>query len=139
MRRAGPMIQTRGMTHSVVFRYLRTMALVVVAWWVVSAWLARPYLLPSPDTVATSAFKLLTSGRVAAALAVSGRRLLLSYLLAAAIGIPLGVGMGLSRWMAGLFDWLIEMVRPISGIALIPVLLVVFGVSDALPMSIIFY
>jgi ABC-type nitrate/sulfonate/bicarbonate transport system ATPase subunit len=84
--------------------------LAVVAWWAVSAWLARPYLLPSPDTVATSAFRLLTSGWVVAALAVSGRRLLLSYLLAAAIGIPLGVRMGLSRWMAGLFDWLIELV-----------------------------
>jgi len=133
------MIPMRGITRSIAFRYLRTMALVVVAWWAVSAWLARPYLLPSPDVVATSALKLLASGRVVAALAVSGRRLLLSYLLAAAVGIPLGVGMGLSRWLAGLFDWLIEMVRPISGIALIPVLLVVFGVSDALPLSIIFY
>jgi ABC-type nitrate/sulfonate/bicarbonate transport system permease component len=133
------MASARGVTHSIVFRYLRTMALVVLAWWALSAWLARPYLLPPPGTVAASAFKLLTTGQVAAALAISGRRLLLSYLLAAAIGIPLGVGMGLSRWMSGLFDWLVEMVRPISGIALIPVLLVVFGVSDALPLSIIFY
>jgi len=125
--------------RSVLFTYLRSMAVVVCVWWAVSLWLARPYLLPPPATVASAAFKLLTSGRVAAAIAVSGQRLLISYVLAAGIGVPLGIGMGLSRWMADLFDWLIEMVRPISGIAWIPVLLVVFGVSNALPMAIIFY
>jgi ABC-type nitrate/sulfonate/bicarbonate transport system permease component len=133
------MISVRGITHSIVFMYLRTMALVVCIWWAVSLWLARPYLLPAPETVAVAAFKLLTTGKVAAAIAVSGQRLLLSYLMAAGIGIPLGIGMGLSHWMADLFDWLVEMIRPISGIALIPVLLVVFGVSNALPMTIIFY
>ncbi|HWU38562.1 MAG TPA: ABC transporter permease [Candidatus Acidoferrum sp.] len=122
-----------------MFTYLKSMAVVVCVWWAVSLWLARPYLLPPPATVASAAFKLLTSGRVAAAIAVSGQRLLLAYVLAAGIGVPLGIGMGLSRWMADLFDWLIEMVRPISGIAWIPVLLVVFGVSNALPMAIIFY
>ena len=127
------------LTGSVLFMYLRSMAVVVCVWWAVSLWLARPYLLPPPATVASAAFKLLTSGRVAAAIAVSGQRLLLAYVLAAGIGVPLGIGMGLSRWMADLFDWLIEMVRPISGIAWIPVLLVVFGVSNALPMAIIFY
>jgi ABC-type nitrate/sulfonate/bicarbonate transport system permease component len=133
------MISAQGITRSIFFTYLRTMALVVVIWWAASAWLARPYLLPPPERVAAAALKLLTTGKVTAAVAVSGQRLLLSYLLAAGIGIPLGVGMGLSRWVADVFDWLVEMIRPISGIAWIPVLLVVFGISNALPMAIIFY
>ncbi len=133
------MISAGRIARSIVFMYLRTMALVVCIWWVVSAWLARPYLLPPPERVAAVALKLLTTGKVAAALAVSGERLVLSYLLAAVAGILLGVGMGLSRWIADLFDWLVEMVRPISGIAWIPVLLVVFGVSNTLPLAIIFY
>jgi ABC-type nitrate/sulfonate/bicarbonate transport system permease component len=133
------MISTAMITHSILYIYLRTMALAVCIWWVVSLWIARPYLLPQPETVVTAAFKLLITGKVAAAMIVSGQRLLLSYLLAAGVGIPLGVGMGLSRWIGDLFDWLVEMIRPVSGIAWIPVLLVVFGVSNALPMAIIFY
>ena len=129
----------QGITRSILFTYLRTMALVVLVWWVVSAYLARPYLLPPPGRVAAAVLKLLTRGKVTSAIAVSGQRLLLSYLLAAGVGIPLGVAMGLSRWVADVFDWLVEMIRPISGIAWIPVLLVVFGISNALPMAIIFY
>ncbi len=133
------MISSRRIAHSIVVTYLRTLALVVCRWWLISAYLARPYLRPSPARVASAALTLLASGKVTAALLVSGERLLLAYLLAAGIGILMGVGMGLSRFLDDLFDWLVEMVRPISGIAWIPVLLVVFGVSNALPMAIIFY
>ncbi len=132
------MILAQGLVRS-VYVYFRTMLLFILGWWAISAWLARPYLLPSPAVVAQTAFKLLANGQVAAAIAVSGQRLLAAYMLAAAVGITLGVGMGLSRWFSDLFDWLVEMIRPISGIAWIPVLLAVFGISNALPMAIIFY
>jgi ABC-type nitrate/sulfonate/bicarbonate transport system permease component len=114
------------------------MIVVVLLWWAISAWLDRPYLLPAPLRVATEAGELLLEGDVFDAFIFSGRRLFTAYLLAAAVGIPLGLAMGLSPWMEALFDWLIEILRPISGIAWIPVLLVVFGIGNTLPISIIF-
>jgi ABC-type nitrate/sulfonate/bicarbonate transport system permease component len=121
-----------------VWFYLRALALVVLLWWVVSIWVAQPYLLPGPVDVGEEALGLLTSGQLFSAVRVSGQRLLTAYLLAVLVGLPLGIAMGRTRLVNDLFDWPIEMLRPISGIAWIPVLLVVFGVSNALPISIIF-
>ena len=53
----------------------------------------------------------------------SGRRLLFSFVLAGLIGIPLGIVMGLNRLTFQLFDPVIELLRPISGIAWIPLIL----------------
>jgi ABC-type nitrate/sulfonate/bicarbonate transport system permease component len=122
-----------------ILLYLRTMILVVLIWWAASTWMGRPYLLPSPFVVADMALRFLTTGRVTSALAISGQRLLTAYVFAALFGITLGLGMGLSAWIDDLFDWMVEMIRPISGIAWIPVLLVVFGISNMLPLAIIFY
>ena len=119
--------------------YLRTMALVVLAWWALSLWVARPYLLPTPLAVGSQAVKLVVTGKMLTAVAVSAQRLLLAFVAAGVFGTVLGVGMGLSALVSDLFDWLIEVARPISGIAWIPVLLVAFGVSNVLPMAIIFY
>jgi ABC-type nitrate/sulfonate/bicarbonate transport system permease component len=132
------MVVAQGPVRS-LFVYLRTMLLAILLWWAFSTWLNRPYLLPSPVTVGATALYFLAGGQVAAAIAVSGQRLLTAYVAAACAGIALGIGMGLSRWFSDLFDWLVEIIRPISGIAWIPVLLVVFGISNTLPMAIIFY
>ena len=118
--------------------YFRTMAVVLLIWWAVSAWLGRPYLLPGPLAVGTEALDLLASGELVDALAVSAERLLIAYSLAVAVGVPLGIAMGRIWFVNDLLDWVIEMLRPISGIAWIPILLVVFGVSNAIPVSIIF-
>src|SRR5919112_1629090 len=121
-----------------VWFYFRTMLVVLLIWWAVSAWLGRPYLLPGPLAVGTEALELLASGELVNALAVSAKRLLIAYSLAVAVGVPLGIAMGRIWFVNDLLDWVIEMLRPISGIAWIPILLVVFGVSNAIPVSIIF-
>lgn len=125
----------RGMLPAAL--YCRTMVLALLVWYAVARMIGKAYLLPDPLAVATQSWTLLVSGKVLAAVAISARRLGTAFLLAAALGIPLGIGIGLSRVVAGLTDWMIEIIRPISGIAWIPVLLVVFGVGDALPITII--
>ncbi len=121
-----------------VWFYFRTMGIVLLVWWAVSVWLKRPYLLPEPLAVGTEAFNLAASGELFDALVVSAERLLIAYLLAVAVGVPLGIAMGRIWFVNYLFDWLIEVLRPISGIAWIPILLVIFGISNAIPISIIF-
>ena len=121
-----------------VWFYLRTMGVVLLIWWAVSAWLNRPYLLPDPLAVGIEALSLAASGELFDALAVSTERLLAAYSLALAVGVPLGIAMGRIWFVNDLLDWLIELLRPISGIAWIPILLVIFGISNAIPISIIF-
>jgi len=53
--------------------------------------------------------------------------------------VPIGVLMGTSRLIGYLVDPVIELLRPISGIAWIPLALIVLGVGSQLVVFIIFY
>ena len=119
--------------------YLRTMLVFAAVWHVAALWVDNVLLLPTPLAVAQSFWQLLTSGEMTTHVLVSGRRLLLSFLLAGAIGIPLGFLMALNRLLFDLVDPVVELLRPISGIAWIPLGLFIFGVGDTLPTAIMFY
>ena len=65
--------------------------------------------------------------------------MLISLTLASLLAIPLGFWMGMSRLTENLVDPLIEGLRPISGIAWIPLALFIFGIGNALPVFIMTY
>jgi ABC-type nitrate/sulfonate/bicarbonate transport system permease component len=119
--------------------YLRTMSLFLVVWHFASLSLANPVLLPSPLLVATSFYQLAIDGELVENAVVSLRRLAISFSLAGLIGIPLGLVMGVSRLAHDLADPVIEILRPISGIAWIPLGMFILGVGDELPVAIMFY
>ena len=119
--------------------YLRTMLAFAVVWHLASLWVDNMLLLPTPIAVGQSLWQLLLSGEVAMHVAVSGKRLILSFLLAGAVGIPLGFLMALNQLLFDLVDPVVELLRPISGIAWIPIGLFIFGVGDTLPTAIMFY
>jgi ABC-type nitrate/sulfonate/bicarbonate transport system permease component len=63
----------------------------------------------------------------------------LSFALAAIVAVPLGFAMGLNRTIFEMIDPTVELLRPISGIAWIPLGLFILGIGDALPTAIMFY
>lgn len=119
--------------------YLRTMLIFALIWHLAALWVDNVLLLPTPFSVAQSFHELLVSGEMATHVLVSGRRLLVSFVIAGAIGIPLGFVMAMNRLLYDLIDPVVEMLRPISGIAWIPIGLFIFGVGDTLPTAIMFY
>lgn len=119
--------------------YLRTMAVFMVVWELASRWKGNSVLLPSPLRVIESLWQLALNLELFEHAAISLVRMLLSVSLAAAIAIPLGFLMGRSRTAEDLVDPLIEILRPISGIAWIPMALFIFGIGHALPTFIMFY
>jgi NitT/TauT family transport system permease protein len=60
------------------------------------------------------------------------------YGLAVVVGIPLGFAAGVSPLLSRVVNPLIELLRPISPIAWIPIAVALFGVGDATPVSLIF-
>lgn len=122
-----------------VLIYLRAMAALLVVWEAASQWKGNPVLLPSPLRVLDAIWRLIVDLELFEHAAISLARMLLSVTLAAAIAIPLGLLMGRSRLAEDLVDPLIEMLRPISGIAWIPLALFLFGIGHALPTFIMFY
>ena len=118
---------------------LRSYALFALAWWGLSAWVDNPLQLPDPLRVARALLELLREGEVLEHASVSTGRLLVSLALAAVVAVPLGFVVGLSRRVEAFVDPLVELLRPISGIAWIPLALFIFGVGNTLPVFIMVY
>ena len=66
-------------------------------------------------------------------------RLGIALVVATILAVPLGFLMGLSRTADSFIDPVVELLRPISGIAWIPLGLFIFGVGDVLPVFIMVY
>jgi ABC-type nitrate/sulfonate/bicarbonate transport system permease component len=119
--------------------YVRTMAVFIVAWWALSRWTANPALLPSPFEVIGAIVDLAIDLELFMHAGISLARMLLSLTLASLLAIPLGLLMGLRRTLDELVDPVVEMLRPISGIAWIPLALFIFGIGNTLPIFIMTY
>ena len=122
-----------------VTAYVRTMALFVAFWWALARWTANPALLPSPFAVVEAIIELVADGEIFMHAGISLGRMLLSLGLASLLAIPLGLAMGLRRTLDELVDPVVELLRPISGIAWIPLALFMFGIGNVLPVFIMTY
>jgi len=119
--------------------YLRTMALFLVVWALVAWWKDKPVLLPSPLAAIDAFVDLARDMELFEHAGISLARLLLSLALASAIALPLGLAMGLRPVLDRVVDPTVEILRPISGIAWIPLALFIFGIGNALPVFIMTY
>ncbi|MBZ9964692.1 ABC transporter permease [Mesorhizobium sp. BR1-1-2] len=122
-----------------LFVYLRTMGLFVIAWYVASFFVPSKLLLPSPVAVALALRDTALNGELLGNAGISLVRLLASVAAAAAMAVPLGLLMGRSRLWNDLLELPVEILRPIAGIAWIPLALYIFGIGHRLPLFIMFY
>lgn len=111
----------------------------VLLWWLLAAWNDRPVQLPTPRAVLSALLDLADDGELLDNVELSFGRLLISMVVAIAAAVPLGFAMGLSESTRAYVDPFVEMLRPISGIAWIPLGLFIFGVGDMLPVFIMAY
>ncbi|WP_296945309.1 aliphatic sulfonate ABC transporter permease SsuC [uncultured Massilia sp.] len=105
----------------------------LVAGWQVAAqagWLSSR-ILPAPSAVAQAALALAESGELWTHLRVSLWRALAGFGLGGALGLVLGLLNGGSRRAALLLDTTVQMVRNIPPLALIPLVILWFGIDEA--------
>lgn len=129
----------RRLSHSHGLVVLRAFAVFLALWYAFFAWNANPLQLPSPLRVISALVDLGASGEVLEHALISTSRLGVALLLAVVLAVPLGFLMGLSSTANAFIDPLVELMRPISGIAWIPLGLFIFGVGDTLPVFIMLY
>jgi sulfonate transport system permease protein len=86
--------------------------------------------LPAPTAVFQSAVTLIHSGDLSRNLSVSVRRAVLGLLLGGSIGFTLGLLTGLFALAEGLLDSTIQMFRTIPNLAMIPLLILWFGIGE---------
>jgi sulfonate transport system permease protein len=106
------------------------LALFIVWDLVVRAGFIKPILLPLPgDTIATL-FTGLAGGPLLTDFLVTVQRTLEAFLIAAVVGVPLGVVLGSNERAYRSVEFLIDFFRSTPSSALIPLFLLIFGVSD---------
>lgn len=97
-------------------------------------WQMEPIWLPAPEAVAARFWEILKAGYQNTPLwehvGFSLMRVLAGFLLGSLVGIPLGYAMGLSGWFRGWFDPIVEFMRPVPPLALIPLVIIWFGIWE---------
>jgi ABC-type nitrate/sulfonate/bicarbonate transport system permease component len=101
--------------------------------------LTNPLLVPSVSRILAVFWDAFSSGQIPMQIALSMKRALAGYLLAAAVFIPLGILMGLSRRAHCALEVIVEMLRPVPPPAMIPVALLFFGLEDEMKIFVIFF
>lgn len=134
--------QGRGAWHAAIKRFstaravsLVTILLLLLAWALAAHLeLVSPVFLPSPIAVAAKFISVAQNGFVDATLlqhlAASLGRVFAALLLALAVGIPMGIAIGVSTIGRGIFDPLLEFLRPIPPLAYLPLVIIWFGIGE---------
>jgi NitT/TauT family transport system permease protein len=117
-----------------LFLPLAVPSLLIVIW-IYAAWrIGNQVILPRVDAVgvllAHPAENLISMGSLAGNVAVSLVRVLMGYILAALIGIPLGILMGYYGLVFRMMNTFLNLFRPIPPLAWVPLVMAWFGVSS---------
>jgi taurine transport system permease protein len=90
--------------------------------------------LPAPESVWKRLISVSRDGyqnvTLAEHLSYSLFRVIVGFALGAAVGNPLGYAMGLSNWFRGWFDPIVEFMRPVPPLALIPLVIIWAGIGE---------
>lgn len=111
--------------------------LLLAVWYYSVVWTATN-VFPSPLSVEKGLAELLHKHVLWADIADSLRRVALGFGTAAVVGIPLGLTLGWYPALNQVVNPVVQILRPISPIAWIPVAIVFFGVGDRAAIFLIF-
>jgi taurine transport system permease protein len=109
--------------------------IIIAAWMAVSEARLVPHLfLPTPGEVVNAAISFYQDGYANASMwehiDASLTRMLSAAAIAVALGTPIGLLMGLSRWTKGVLDAPIEFYRPLPPLAYLPLMIIWLGIGE---------
>lgn len=123
------------MSHRRWLAPLGIVALFVAAWWATAS---GSKIFPTPLQVVGGTVELARQGTLSKHIVASLFRVTIGYGLAVLLAIPLGSLMGWYKGVFGALNPLVQLLRPISPIAWIPLAILWFGVGDMSPIFLIF-
>lgn len=113
--------------------------LLILIWLTVTGLgLVRPLFLPSPLAVIEEGWRQISTGILLQDAAVSTYRIVVGWLAATAIAVPIGILMGNFRIFEGALEPLISTVRYMPVVALIPLSILWAGIGDEQKILILF-
>ena len=112
--------------------------LILILWeWASDTGRINGNVIPPPSKLAETFVQLVTSGKLGQGLLISFQRVIVGFLIASVIGIVLGFLMGLFVPVNKMLSSLVNILRPIPVIALIPIFIIILGIGEAANISII--
>src|SRR6476469_1482713 len=104
---------------------------ILIVWQLLSAFGVIPTrILPAPLSVVTAAIHLSQTGELFVNIGVSARRAIVGFAIGGSIGFLLGLFNGISPIAEKLFDTSIQMLRTIPNLALLPLVILWFGIGE---------
>lgn len=116
---------------------LALIALLILAWDLAVRWMGSA-IIPGPVAVVFGLIELARRGLLVKYVVASLFRVTWGYLLAVALAIPIGLMLGWYRRGEKAFNPLIQILRPISPLAWIPIAILWFGAGDLAAIFLIF-
>ena len=112
-------------------RLVSPVAIIIV--WQISSMtgLLPPRILASPGEILGAANRLIMSGELITALAVSFLRVLLGFTIAFIVGVALALVAGLSRFGESAIDPPLQMLKAMPFLGLLPLFILWFGIGEA--------
>lgn len=122
-----------------ILPYIYAFLGIVVVWQMVVVFSgAHVAILPPPLLAAETFVQLIASGELFHHISASLGRVITAWLIGTVIAVPLGLAMGRSRAFERIVDPVVELFRPISPLAWIPLAILWFGIGEAGKIFIIF-
>lgn len=114
--------------------------LAVLALWqvMVSLELVRPLFLPAPKAIVLEGIRQIQEGILVADAQASIYRIVMGWVCATILAIPIGILMGNFKFFEGLFEPFIDIVRYMPVVALIPLTILWAGIGDFQKFLILF-
>jgi NitT/TauT family transport system permease protein len=114
--------------------------LIVLVWYGIAySGLINPALIPTPHAVAARFWELLTQARLPRDMWMSTQRVFLGVACGIVLAVPVGFVLGWYKEIRSFIDPLINFFRALPPIALIPLVVVYFGIGELAKVVILFY
>ncbi len=138
--RAGPpRLRIPGLPSEATLIGTGTLLAVLVLWELAPALrLADPMFISSPSRVARAGHELFASGEIWKDIEASGAAFLWGYLLSIAVGVPLGLAIGLSRRAYHAFGPIIDALNAVPRITLLPLIVIWAGIGLWSKIAVVF-
>jgi NitT/TauT family transport system permease protein len=105
--------------------------ILVVIWYAAGALgILNPRLIPPPDAVFTTTWTAITQGTMINDLMETLGRVVLSFVIAAGIGVPIGIVIGANERVYRSAEFLIDFFRSTPATAMFPLFMLIFGLGD---------
>jgi sulfonate transport system permease protein len=107
-------------------------ALLLLVWQVTAQFGLLPTnVLPAPSEVVDAAWRLTLTGELPANLLVSAKRAVIGFLIGGGLAFAFGLLNGVSRIGEKLTDTTFQMIRNIPNLAMVPLVILWFGIEDS--------